>query len=157
MTLNQQNGIALFTTLILLLIVSLASVVLLRNAAFENKITGAFASKPVAMGEVNGSAEKVLDTARKQGNNPFIKDEAEYLKKKAGVAIGLKVKSDLFGDVKNTIWLQTTTINSGRKTEADSQIGLSYRMLSMHSDISYSRAASGQSGIVIGVRHPVLY
>jgi len=149
---SNQHGIALFTTMVLLIIVTLTSVVLMRNAGFENKMAGAYADKWVAVGEINGAVDEVLDDARTGGDNPFVEDETDY-----PITNGLAA-SNHFSSVDNTVELVTTTVGCGRREEGDSQnVGLNCRWLTMSSNINFSRSGSGESVMATGITHPVLF
>lgn len=147
---RKQRGIALFTTLVLLVIVTLASVVLIRNAGFENKMSGAYADYAVATGEVNGAIEEIIDTAQNGGANPFINPVGDY---------PLDETSTSFPDVDNSLNLIAVTPGDCfRSEEASSQnIGLSCRQMTADSTIDYSRSGSGQSNLVTGIVHPVIF
>lgn len=145
---SKQRGIALFTTLILLVIVTLASVLLIRNAGFETKISGAYADRAVSEGEIAGAIEELVDTARNGGNNPFVDDEANYPQ---------AATAEDFPDVANEIGFVVETPGSCQRSEdANSQnLNLVCRLLIMDSSVSYSRSDAGQNDVATGLVHPL--
>lgn len=148
MNLAKQQGIALFTTLILLVVVTLASIMLIRNAGFETKISGAHADRIVSEGEVVGAVDELIDIARNGGNNPFVDLEAEYPKAAA---------APNFPDVTNQIGFIVESPGSCQRSEnANSQnLNLVCRMLIMDSSQSYSRSNAGQNDVATGIVHPL--
>ncbi len=148
MTSHKQHGIALFTTLILLVVISLASVLLVRNMGFDNKITGAFADRVVSEGEVSGAVDELINTARAGGNNPFVDDESNYPQ---------QVSSAEFSDVANEIELIVESQGAClRSSQANSQnLSLVCRRFIMNSSLDYSRSGAGQNEVATGVVHPL--
>lgn len=145
---QHQKGIALFTTMILLVIVTLASVVLMRNAGFENKVSGAYAQQAIANGATNGAADEIIATARRGGTNPFIDDEVSYPKSES---------AGQFPSVSNQVDFVVETPGACQRSEdANSQnLDLVCRLLIMDSSLSYSRSNSGQAELATGIAHPL--
>lgn len=148
MGLNHQRGIALFTTLILLVVVTLTSVLLIRNAGFETKISGAYADRIVSEGEVAGAVDELIDSARNGVVNPFVDDELNYPQSATATE---------FPDVVNEIDFVIETPGSCQRSEkANSQnLNLVCRLLEMDSALSYSRSNAGQNDVATGLVHPL--
>ena len=148
MSLVKQRGIALFTTLILLVVVTLTSVLLIRNAGFESKISGAYADRVESEGEVTGAIDELINTAQIGGNNPFVDSELNYPKNATTTA---------FPDVANEIELIVEVPGSCRRSEkANSEnLNLVCRLLTVDSSLSYSRSNAGQNDVATGIVHPL--
>ena len=146
-SLNYQKGVALFATLILLVVVTLASVMLIRNASFETKISGAYADKIVSDGEVTGAVEEIIHAARNGGANPFVEAEINYPK--------TDVVASQFPDVDNEITFVVESPGACPREEnaTSHNAGLVCRLLTVDSSLSYSRSGAGQNDVVTGIAH----
>lgn len=145
---SRQHGIALFTTLILLVVITLTSVVLVRNTSFETKISGAYADRLMSEGEVSGAIDEIIDTARGGGANPFLDDEGNY--PQSNIA-------DDFPDVANQIEFVVEAPGACQRDErANSQnLNLVCRRFTMDSSLSFSRSGAGQNDVATGIIHPM--
>ncbi|GGA70966.1 hypothetical protein GCM10011369_10830 [Neiella marina] len=148
MNVAHQSGLALFTTLILLVIITLTSVMLIRNTSFETKISGAYADRLVSEGEVSGAIDAIVDAARGGGASPFLDDDGSY---------PLSRTAADFPDVANDIELIVEVPGACQRGEnANSQnLNLVCRRFEIDSSLSYSRSGAGQNDVATGIIHPM--
>lgn len=144
----KQGGVALFSTLVLLVVVTLVAVMLIRNTGFETKISGVYADRAVSEGEVLGAIDQIINVARNGGDNPFVDDEDDYPQNENAAE---------FSAVANTVNFVVEAPGACQRSEdANSQnLNLVCRMLTIDSSQSYSRSNAGQNEVATGVVHPL--
>lgn len=156
---KYQRGLALFTTMVLLVITTLASVVLVRNASFETKVSGAYAEQATALGEVNGAVDQIIFQARGSGENPFLLDASNFLDSDGEpIDYLFKPKVTGYSSVQHIINFRSESQGScGRSFNANSQnLNLSCRFMALDSTLTYSRSSAGETSLETGIAHPLL-
>jgi type IV pilus assembly protein PilX len=139
---QKQQGIVLFFSLIILVIMTVIGVALAVNATQSLRMAGAGSERVEAMMSVQGAQEKVVIT--NQGPNM------------ANMAV-VTVEMDLALDVTNTMTpMNVGDVGCQRSTKANSGNLISCRRIEVSSSANFGRSNLGQVTVVSGIEQEVL-